>query len=238
MAFIKNEGENAAFDALKNYFEGDRKAYNIFISKLPEEDKSKFINCGVFYNEAELERSRANIRFIMILSIIEEINSKEDFIDFKEWCDQQKNMSLDTCCSFKQLLECLKDKYHKMHGSKQKTLTFFESYVSDEDKNKLIDSLKTEKTSGSDDKLNLNDVVNIIYQMRNNFLHSARFIPIHEDRSIQGYIKRNGKDIFVGSNLTIKEFEEIFERAFIMCFKEKQMSEKSRNSSFPRRADN
>ena len=221
--YFDEEANSAAFEALKDNFNGENEFYN-FIDTLPEPLKVKFIMCGVFYNEAKLVHKKANIKLIMILSIIEEINSKEEFKDFKSWCDNKQNtkINLNEYTSFDELLKYLKIEYHKMHGSKQKTTTFFESYLKENDKNILINSFKTEKYLWKNETLGFNEVVDILYQMRNTFLHSARFIPIHEDGSIGGNIKKNGKNFFVHSDLNIKEFERIFERAFIVCFKEKQ----------------
>ncbi len=220
--YFDNEANIAAFEALKDNFSGENE-FHKFIDKLPEPLKVKFIMCGVFYNEAKLVHKKANIKLIMILSIIEEINSKEDFIDFKTWCDKQsKAINLNEYTSFKQLLEYLKSEYHKTHGSKQKTLTFFKDYLGTEDKNILVKYFKTEKYLYENENLKFKEIVDILYQMRNNFLHSARFIPIHEAGSIAGNIKKNGKEFFVSSDLNINEFERIFEHAFIRCFKEKQ----------------
>jgi len=215
---FSDECKNEAFDTLKNYFE-NRDEFNNFVEKLSDSSK-KFLRGAVFYKEA-LKQKRADIKLIMIISIIEAINSEEEFIDFKEWCDRQKEIELTDYDSFKELLKHLKEEYHKIHGCKQKTLTFFENYVIDKDKETLISYFKTEKNIYTEDKLSFKEIVDILYIMRNNFLHLAIIILTSDKESIQQYIKKNGKDFYVNSNIDIKEFEKIFERSFIRYFEEK-----------------
>lgn len=216
--YLDNKRENEAFDALKGHFES-RDEFNNFVKKLSDSSNT-FLTCAVFYNEA-LRQKRADIKLIMIISVIEAINSEEEFIDFKEWCDRQKEIELLDYDSFKELLKHLKEEYHKIHGCKQKTLTFFENYIIEKDKETLISYFKTEKNVYTEKKLSFKEIVDLLYIMRNNFLHSARFIPISEEASIQGYIKKNSKECYVSSSIDIKEFEKIFERAFIKYFEEK-----------------
>lgn len=209
--------ENEAFDALEGHFES-RDEFNNFIEKLS--DTSNFLSCAVFYKEA-LRQKRADIKLMMIISVIEAINSEEEFIDFREWCDRQKEIKLVDYDSFKELLKHLKEEYHKIHGCKQKTLTFFENYILEDDKDTLISYFKTEKNIYTENKLSFKEIVDLLYIMRNNFLHLARFIPISEEANIQGHIKKNGREFYVSSRIDIKEFEKIFERSFIRYFEEK-----------------
>jgi hypothetical protein len=122
------------------------------------------------------------------------------------------------------MLECLKSQYHKIHGSKQKTLGFFKEYFDEEDKNKLLNSIifKPTKDNLKGEKIDFNKFINILYVMRNNFIHDARFIPIHKEGSIGGCIKYNKKEVFIHFELKMSDFLCFFEKSYINYFRSVQ----------------
>ncbi len=207
------------FEALRKHFNSEEEFNKFFDNLLGDENKFKFISCGNYYHYLKFNNGlNANIQLIMVFSIIEKIYSEEDFIDFKDWCNKkQKNISLKDFSSFKNLLECLKSQYHKIHGSKQKTLGFFDNYFEEEDKTGLLKSVvfKPDLDNLSGEKIDFKKIVDLIYTMRNNFVHDARFIPIHKEGDISGTIKYNGKEIFIHFGLPMNEFLIMFEKAFI-----------------------
>ncbi len=207
------------FKSLKEHFDSEQE-FNLFFDKLCDKKiQFKFIFCGNYYNYLKFNKGlNANIQLIMLFSIIEKIYSEENFINFKDWCDkEQKKISLNDFSSFKDLLEYLKLQYHKANGSKQKTLGFFDNYFEENDKKTLLNSVifKPNLNNLSGEKINFAKFVSIIYTMRNNFVHDAKFIPIHKEGNIGGTIYYNGKEVFIHFDLPMNEFLDMFEKAFL-----------------------
>ena len=209
------------FEALEEHL--TYKQFEELIKKLSDDDGFKFIRCGNFYHESKYNHDKWYIKLIMIFSLIEEINSNEEYIDFKVFCDKEsRNIDIKKFKSTKQLLEHLKKKYHLVHGSKQKTLSFFNRYLSSNEKKLLKNSVQIYKSDNQKccNFKSFKEFVDIIYLMRNNFVHSARFIPFYGDSSSTGSVKKNGKEIQISTN-NMSDFQNIFEEAYVRCFRAK-----------------
>jgi len=221
-------------ESLKNYFKSEQE-FNIFFDNLCDKEiKFRFIFCGNYYHYLKFNKEiNANIQLIMVLSIIEKIYSEEDFIDFKDWCSkEQKNINLNDFTSFKSLLEYLKFQYHNIYGSKQKTLGFFNKYFEQQDKETLLKSIifKPNLDNLEGEKIDFTKFVNIIYTMRNNFVHDSRFIPIHKEGGIGGNIKYNGKEIFIHFDLQMDQFLSMFEKAYLNYWKDIRRIKNAKNN--------
>lgn len=214
------------FKSFENNFK-DESEFNKFLNNFNDEnEKFKFIFCGNYYHYLKFNAGlNANIQLIMILSIVEKIYSKDDFIDFKDWCAKnQSEINIRDFTSFKGMLECLKSQYHKIHGSRQKVSGFFQDYFDEEDKKSLLDSIIFKPTIEDLDgeKIDFHKFINILYIMRNNFVHDARFVPIHKEGGIGGNIRYNNKEVFVHFEMKMDEFLKMFEKAYINYFRSLQ----------------
>ena len=80
------------FKSFENNFK-DESEFNKFLNNFNDEnEKFKFIFCGNYYHYLKFnEGLNANTQLIMILAIVEKIYSKDDFIDFKDWCSKNQS---------------------------------------------------------------------------------------------------------------------------------------------------
>jgi len=209
------------FEALEEHF--TYKQFEELIKKLSDDDGFKFIQCGNFYHESKYNHDKWYIKLIMIFSLIEKVNSNEDYIDFKVFCGKEtKNIHINDFSTTKELIEHLEKKYHLVHGSKQKTLSFFERYLSSDEKILLKTLVKIYKPDNQKyrDLKSFKEFVDIIYLMRNNFVHGARFIPFYGDSSSFGSVNKNCKEISISTS-NMSDFQNIFEKAYVRCFRAK-----------------
>ena len=89
----------------------------------------------VFLKQIE-ERKYDSLRLIMLTSIIEKLNSKEDHLTFPEWISKENKKE-----ELKKRGLSLWDEYNKIHGSSGKFRRFFKNYLSKDENIDLIRSV-------------------------------------------------------------------------------------------------
>lgn len=143
-----------AFNPFNNRFLSLEEFIN-FINQMKEpKNAEKFIRLSQFYNLCKNFVPHTFTKLIMIFSIIESIVSLgKKYKPFKDWIMGQddlinlkltyiKNGDLKT---FKQCVEELKEEYHREFGSTRNVAEFFDKYISDNGKVKIIKSFKIKR---------------------------------------------------------------------------------------------
>ena len=220
MKNFETENEECFFNAFKKYFR-DRSEFDTCLEKLKTE-KDKIVRLGFFYYVVTQEIKPKGITLISIFSIME-ATSQEKFQPFEEWLlgtiKRSENISLPIADphSFKKLIDSLKKEYYSKHGASKKVRQFINNYFITEDKQKLISGFKVK-----DKRLELKDIVTMLYNERNAFVHRGR-LPQIFDRpgKTVGYLQIKGRETYVTIEITINEIQKMFERAFIKFLREK-----------------
>ena len=143
-----------AYNPFNNRFASLEEFIN-FINKIKEpKNAEKFLRLSQFYHSCKNYVPDTFTKLIMIFSIIESILSLgKKYKPFKDWIMGQddlinlklpyiKNGDLKT---FKQCLEELKEEYHSEFGSTRNVAEFFDKYISDDDKVKIIKSFRIKR---------------------------------------------------------------------------------------------
>jgi hypothetical protein len=228
---FEKHNEDCFFDAFKKYFK-DRPDFDTMLGKLRYESKSKIIRLGFFYHIITKEIGHAGITLISIFSIMEAIDQNK-FRTFDQWLlakiKKDKNIPFPIAnqTGFKDAIISFQKEYYQKHGSSEKVRRFISKYYKTEDKQLLIRSFQIKDQSVGFDNLNFVDqiktIVDMLYNERSAFVHQGQLPPItdHHDKML-GNFKIKGKNSYVSIEISINTFQEMFERAFMNFFGEKQ----------------
>jgi len=144
-----------AFEAFKSLFSSNDDFIKYINSIKNPKDAELLIKIGGFYLVAKKYQKESFIKLIMIVSVVEKIANKEmEFQEFYDWIEDQDNQikellskakTIDTN-GFKEIIRVLKENYFQEFGSRRNVFAFFKEHLTQEDKIKLIRSIKTRRT--------------------------------------------------------------------------------------------
>jgi len=211
-----------AYNIFGGYFD-DQSDFEAFIDKLDSPDKEKFFDLSHFYHywckDPEIYAvSDESFKLIVMTSVIESLMSDINFKEFYDWfcsdCPSKTIEDSEDVEDPKERMKLLWDEYKKVHGATRKIKEFFNSYVDGEDQDLLIRGFK--RLDGK--SLNFNQIVNLLYKLRSDFVHDADVVMLAEEGGSLGHIIDGiplSIKINIGSILTI------FEKGFIEYFRKR-----------------
>lgn len=205
----------------------EEKDWENFLDNLNEKDHEKLVNLSHFYfficrEQFIRDNVRDEIVLVAITSIIESIMSEIKYKDFKSWYDSEfKKSKVDE--SFEKItidkkINFLWNEYLKKYGATKKVEKFFDIYIKEENKDILLASIeKYNNVSKKFEKFkNIKSVAKLLYQMRSDFVHSARMRGFNPKWSI-GLATKIGENYY-DLKLQTRKFVDVFEQAFIEYF--------------------
>ena len=153
-------------------------------------------------------------KFIAIISIIEAVVSKDEWLDFYQWLVHKKVVSIKD----KTELDDLHEKYKSEYGVIKSVVKFFQA-LDDEEK----EFLKTKLVRYSVNKGKIvkftseaSDLANLLYDIRSDFVHGARLII--EFGGVPSITANRKRAKSFTSNLSLTQLMRVFERSFIRHF--------------------
>jgi len=194
-------------------------------------EKSNIARLGFFYYVATKEIGHAGVVLIAIFSIME-ATTQEEFQPFDQWLLAQikgtENISfpIKDQKNFKNMILSLQKEYYSKHGSSKKVRNFIDNYFSDEDKQKLIGGFQIKDERVNHNSLDFEDkvkvIVDMLYNERNAFVHSAR-LPQLSDQNVKmlGCFRVKNKNTYVSVKISINEIKSMFEKAFVKLIRER-----------------
>lgn len=211
--------------ALKNNFESKEEFISFFDSIKPDDEKNLFLKTASFYlfivkqgdwivnipnYDPKIDYLNDTFKYIAIFSLIESLYSMEEHLDYYQYLMRNKKeikFGIDKKPS--SILTEKYSEYKKVYGAQKMALLFFES-LEVEDKELIKNKLRLK-----DQESAFNQLVQILYQMRSNFVHKAELIVGFGTHTT---ISKLGDGIFI-NELTINDFQNIFERGLIKRFR-------------------
>lgn len=220
------------FSIWQPYFE-NREDFEQFYEAIPsDKEKGLFLRIGSFYkylikvghyklgNEF-LNKGMSYIddsyKFITLFSFMEALYSEEEHLDFYQYLMRRKRdirFQLDKKPSA--ILDEAYKSYKTEFGSQRCALKFFQA-LDLKDKDQIAKKLKV---NGS--KKALNELVQILYQIRSEFVHRALFVLGFGKKPSVGKV---GKKV-VSKLLSMKDMQNIFERGFLKRFELRNQKDK------------
>ena len=144
-----------AFSALVSLFPA-KEDFIVYINSIKDpKDAELLIRLSQFYLIAKKYQQESYVKLIMVVSAIEKIANKEKgFQEFYHWIEGQdskigellsrmKNIDVS---KFKEIIRTLRESYFQEYGSRRNVSTFFREHLTQEDKTKLIRSMKANWT--------------------------------------------------------------------------------------------
>ncbi len=162
------------------------------------------------------EGVRDEWRIVGITSLIEAMMSEVEFKDVFQYFESsfKGENSISDFQKFKM-------DYLNEYGATKKVINFFRDYVSGEDVIKIKSCIRRwdVKCSKMVPLANVDEVPKFFYQMRSDFVHKAEMQNMCSEDSFAstGYVGDNFYDIRVG----MKKILEIFEKSFVLFWKNK-----------------
>lgn len=218
-----------AFNALHAHFQS-REVFEAEYERIPDTKKIRFLRLASIYKNLvkdgnfsvppeALPKSNFNYydltyKYIALISIIEAVVGKDEWLDFYQWLRHTKVTSIKD----KTELDDLHKKYKSEYGVIKNIVKFFQTLDEEEQeflKTKLIqhraDKGKTIKFNSE-----INDLANLLYDIRSDFVHGARLIIEFGDIPAITTNRKRGKSFI--SNLSLNQLMRVFERSFIRHF--------------------
>ncbi|MEK7650209.1 MAG: hypothetical protein AAB367_04625 [Patescibacteria group bacterium] len=175
------------FYALENHFDFEEDKYlKSFIDPLSKDPQKldEFYEVIRFYyfniKNPDTGKLTSDLALILIFSIIEKMMSRKKFVDLADWLKNKfSNNEIKNINTSADLEKVLSD-YNADHGSTKKARKFFSDYYP---KDKL--QILTQGLERLDVKkeTTVEDLIQYIIEIRNGFIHSARYthIPTKEE---------------------------------------------------------
>lgn len=186
-----------AYDVLGQYFESMDEFIGQFESIPTDEAKNEFLRLisvfkylvkdGKFYVNEGSEQKYVDYldetcRYVALISLIEALYSKEEFLDFYQWLRSSKRTPYLPIESVEQL-DALYEDYKTHHGAIQKTVRFF----TDLDpslhwilKRGVTHYKKTKASDESEDaqkiETTIEQIARTLYQIRSDFVHNGKLV--------------------------------------------------------------
>jgi hypothetical protein len=144
---------DVAFEAFNSIFSSKEEFIKYVNSLKNPRDAELFLHIGDFYLIAKKYQRESYVKLIMIVSIVEKIANKEkEFQEFYEWIESQDDKISELLSEskiidvnmFKDIIRELKEKYFQEFGSRRNVFAFFKTYLTQEDKIKLIRSVEAD----------------------------------------------------------------------------------------------
>jgi hypothetical protein len=143
-----------AFEALNSVFPS-KEVFIEYVNSLKNpRDAELLIHIGQFYLVTKKYQQASYVKLIMIISIIERLQNRDkEFQEFYDWIEGQdakinelllilKAIDVD---GFKEIIRKLKDDYFLEFGSRRNVFAFLKEHLAQEDKIKLIKSVKADR---------------------------------------------------------------------------------------------
>lgn len=206
-----------------NYFK-DEGGIEGLIEGLDNNNKEKFLKLCFFYygrwwsyDQNIKNKIDGSFAFIVFVSIIEAMILEIDYKDFKSWYDSE-------CSDKNKKVDDLWEEYIDNYGAAKKFICFFENYLCEEDKDYLLKNF-TVWSSENEKIISLENKAKLLYGLRSNFIHDAKYIPIcNGDISFISFPIKNKRCDLKG--ITMDTILNIFERGFVKYFKQKYAKNK------------
>lgn len=225
---FEEHNKNCFFAAFKRYFK-DQSEFSILIERLGPH-KAKIIRLGFFYYVITQEIRHAGITLIALFSIMEGA-AQEKFQPFDQWLlakirnSRQITFPISNVDELKEHLLSFQSEYFKKHGSAERVRKFIGKYFSHEDKENLIGKFQIKDETVGFASLEFEEkirvIVDMLYNERNAFVHQGRLPQLTDGPSnMLGYFKIRNTNTYVDIQISIKEIEGMFERAFIKFLEE------------------
>lgn len=188
------------------------------------EEKNLFLRVGAFYRylvregrfhfeKDILNRAMPYIddtyKFIAIFALVEALEVPNEYKDFYQWLVQEPPISeIDPSLDLIKTLEPLYRKYKTEYGSGQAVVRFF-SRLDDHDQQLIQSRLQIIGKIPS-----LKTLAQILYDMRSEFVHEARFVLGFGQHTTIGH----HDNAIIVNDLTISDLCVLFERGFLRRF--------------------
>jgi len=119
----------------------NEESFNNFYNRLCESDKNKLLELSYFYYwicQPGNSNIREELRLVAITSMIESLMEKEKFKDFISWFKGEDFVAINSIDDFIKLEE----QYFAHFGAAKKVKLFFELYVKQEDRDKILKNIE------------------------------------------------------------------------------------------------
>jgi len=218
-----------AFNVFQNHFRS-REGFEAEYKRIPDTMKIRFLRLASIYKNLvkdgkfsvppeALPNSTSNYydltyKYIAMISIIEAVVGKDKWLDFYEWLKYTKVVSIKD----KTELDDLHKTYKSEYGVIKNIVRFFQT-LDDEEKEFLKTKLvqyRADKGEAVKFDSEINDLANLFYDIRSDFVHEARLIIEFGDIPAFTTNRKRGKPF--ASNLSLPQLMRIFERSFIRYF--------------------
>jgi len=219
----------AAFNALPEHFQS-REGFETAYKRIPDPQKIRFLRLASIYKnlvkdgkfiaplntlpESGLNYYDLTYKFIALISIIEAVVGKDNWLDFYQWLEHTKVVSIKD----KTELDDLHEKYKSEYGVIKNVVKFFQTLDEEEQeflKTKLVqyrvDNGKTVEITSE-----INDLAKLLYDIRSDFVHGARLVIEFGGIPATTANRKRGKSFT--SNLSLNQLMRVFERSFIRYF--------------------
>jgi len=217
-----------AFNALQNHF-GSRESFEAEYKRIPDKMKIQFLRLASIYKNLVKDGKfsvppealpndgfnyyELTYKYIALISIIEAVVGKDEWLDFYQWLKKTKVVSIKNSIE----LDNLYEKYKSEYGVIRNIVKFFQTLDGEEKeflKAKLI-QYRVGKGKAIKFDSEIKDLAGLLYDKRSDFVHGARLIIEFGGIPTISNHKR-GKPFT--SNLSLNQLMRIFERSFIRYF--------------------
>ena len=227
--FVDDELLPNAFNALHEHFTS-REGFEAEYSRIPNPLKIRFLRLASLYSNLVkngnfsvppdvLSKSNFNYydltyKFIALISIIEAVVGKDEWLDFYQWLQHTRVVSIKD----KTELDDLHTKYKSEYGVIRSLVKFFQTLDEEEReflKSKLV-RYRIDKGKSVEITSEIDDLTNLLYNIRSDFVHGARLIVELDDAPAITTNRKTGKPFT--SNLSLNQLMRVFERSFMRYF--------------------
>lgn len=215
-----------AFEIFRGQFRS-REDFDFFIKNLTLSDHQTYFELTHFYffwcKRPKLANVSESFRFLAVVSLIEALATENNHKEFFDWfrSEASEDIKSQKAGSLEANLEFLWSEYKKKHGAYRKFYYFLKDYLSDADKQHLIQSFKFFNSNGQiipNDSNSLNRIAKLLYTMRSDFVHTASHITF-STQNFPTLHKVGNKDLI--TKCSIEDFMGLFENGFIEFFKKR-----------------
>jgi hypothetical protein len=208
---------NSSYKEIKNW--------KNFFNQLDDKDQKKMARLGHFYyficqpfqdyDGDIINNEREELALVGTTSLIESIMTTEKYKNFFDYFESTYKGE-NKIENYKKI----KEEYLRKYSCTKKIRNYFEEYINQEDKQIFLEKIFYSKDNkgfyGFDD---IEKIANFLYQMRSDFVHSAKMSYLCPKHRESAYIKIAKKDYKIKIN--VEEFLRIFERSFVYYWEKK-----------------
>jgi len=221
-----------AFDTLGSHFV-DQEGFLAEYERIPNASlKNRFLRLTSTYKslvkdgsfsvpgdqvEASGKYIDVTYKFIALISIIEAIFSKDEWLDFYQWLSKSQNAHVFPITDQTEL-KLLYKQYKSEYGAIRNTIKFFGALELDAQeflKSKLV-QFRPDNKEASEIDSTIPSLAKLLYRIRSEFMHKAKLIVEFSDVPAIT-INREGKPFI--SNLSLGQLMRIFEVGLLKQFR-------------------